>query len=74
MTAKQLGRIFTQMRDEAPHDLASMNILFGVQYSKEIKECGRGAVQDIVGWAGVPASLSTEVSKGVKLARYVTVK
>ena len=44
--------------------------LFGIKYADEIRDCGV-PVTTIVRLSGLPHSYNTEVSKGVRLARYV---
>ena len=44
--------------------------LFGIKYSDEIQSTGATAKM-IVELSGIPASFATEVSKGIKLSKYV---
>lgn len=50
-----------------------MVLLFGVKYAKEIEVCGE-PVKNIVDLAIPGTQYATEVSKGKRLSRYVTVK
>lgn len=47
--------------------------LFGIRYADEIERCG-ASCKDIAIKAGIQESYATEISKGVRLAKYVTVK
>ena len=44
--------------------------LFGIKYADEIHSTGATAKM-IVELSGIPASFATEVSKGIKLSKYV---
>ena len=46
--------------------------LFAIKYAYEIDECGASA-GEIVRFSGIPESYGTEVGKGIRLARYVSV-
>jgi hypothetical protein len=74
MTAEELGRTLRNMYDNAPDGYKVANIhLFGVKYASEIEEAGLTA-REIVQAAAMKQSYTTEVSKGVKLSRYVVPK
>ena len=45
--------------------------LFGIKYARELESM---SLSDILVGAGLPESYETEVSKGRKLAKYVTLK
>lgn len=47
--------------------------LFGIRYADEIECCG-ASCRDIAIKACIKESYATEISKGVRLAKYVTVK
>ena len=51
----------------------SMIHLFGIMYAEEIKNCGV-STKDIAKGANINESYGTEISKGVKLSRYVRLK
>lgn len=73
VTVSELGIILQQMYNNAPQGYQVANIhLFGVKYSNEIIK-NRYKVSDVVKASGINLSYATEVSKGVKLARYVRV-
>ena len=47
--------------------------LFGIKYAREIKACNESMKQFAIS-AGLNESYGTEISKGVKLAQFVTPK
>jgi hypothetical protein len=58
----------------APHGYQVANIhLFGIKYA-EIIQKNHLCVKDIVVSSGLNPSYATEVSKGIKLSRYVVPK
>ncbi|MBO0953173.1 HTH-like domain-containing protein [Fibrella forsythiae] len=68
--AQRLGQLLTEIYQQAPQkELVVMVNLFGIRYHQEIKEAG---VLPIVKASGIPRNYKSEVSKGVKLAKYVT--
>ena len=72
MTPEELGRILSEMYRDAPEGEATTMIhLFGIEHADEIRDCG-APVTEIVRLSGLRASYNTEVSKGIRLARYVT--
>lgn len=72
MTEKELSNILADMYNNAVKgESVSMIHLFGIKYADEIKEHG---VREIVERSGLNSSYATEVSKGMKLAKYVTVR
>lgn len=71
MTENELGRILKEMYDNAPQGYQVANIhLFGVKYASIILENNFKAT-DIIRASRLNPSYATEVSKGVKLSRYV---
>ena len=71
MTPDELARTLSAMYNNAPeHEATTMIHLFGINYAAEILECG-APVTEIVSLSGLRKSYHTEVSKGVRLARYV---
>lgn len=71
MTENELGRILKEMYDNAPHGYQVAKIhLFGVKYASTILVANL-KVSDIIRASGISQSYSTEVSKGIKLAKYV---
>lgn len=74
MTENQLGEILKEMYENAPRGYQVAKIhLFGVKYA-EVIERNNYKVVDIIKTSGINTSYSTEVSKGIKLARYVVPK
>ena len=71
MTLKELGDMLCDMYQNAPHgDKVAMIHLFGVKYAEDIKALD-GSCKDIAKAAGIDDSYGTEISKGVRLAKYV---
>lgn len=74
MTIHQLGLILKEMYEGAPQGYQVANIhLFGVKYASVIISNGYSATE-IISAAGLRPSYSTEVSKGIKLSKYVIPK
>ena len=74
MTENELGRVLKEMYEGAPKGYQVANIhLFGVKYASVIGEHNYKAT-DIIRAAGINSSYATELSKGIKLARYVVPK
>ncbi len=74
MTENELGRILKEMYETAPKGYQVANIhLFGVKYARIIIENNYKAA-DIIRASGLHVSYATEVSKGVKLSKYVVPK
>jgi hypothetical protein len=71
MTINELGGILKRMYNSAPHGYQVANIhLFGVKYASIILR-NNYKVSEIINASGINSSYATEVSKGIKLARYV---
>ena len=74
LTAQQLGDILRDMYENAKEGYAVVLIhLFGIKYAEQIRDSGVTPM-DIVRAAGINASYSTEIQKGIRLAEFVTVK
>ena len=74
MTLQDLGKILHDMYfDSEEGEAVAMIHLFGVKYTQEIKELG-ASKKSIAEAAGLGVAYGTEISKGVKLSRYVSVK
>lgn len=72
MTAEELGRTLRAMHDAAERgDQTAMIRLFGIKYAVELAPY---TSTEIVGWSGLGSNYHSEVSKGRRLAKYVTVK
>jgi 5-methylcytosine-specific restriction protein B len=74
LTKNELSAKLNQMYYNAPKgEKVSMIHLFGIKYADEIKESGI-ATKEIAKDANINESYGTEISKGVKLSKYVQVK
>lgn len=74
MTVNELGRKLMEMYENAPKGYQVANIhLFGVKYAEVINQYDY-KVSDIINASGIKKSYAAEVSKGIKLARYVVPK
>jgi len=72
MTEKELSNILADMYNNAlKGESVSMIHMFGIKYADEIKKHG---VKEIIERSGLNSSYATEVSKGMKLAKYVVAK
>ncbi len=69
---RQLGAELHRMYESggASGERVTMIHLFGIRYAEEL---GRVSIPDVVAASGISKSYATEVSKGMKLARHVTV-
>ncbi len=73
MTKKELISILNKIYFNAPSgELVASILVFGIQFAKEIKTTG-ATLQELTSLADIPASYATEIGKGVKLAKYVSV-
>ena len=71
MTPDKLAGTLSKMyHDALEGEVTTMIHLFGIKYADEIRDCGV-PVTTIVRLSGLRHSYNTEVSKGVRLARYV---
>ncbi len=74
MKTTELGQKLKEMYDKAPHgEAVAMIHLFGIKFSEDIKE-SNASFKEIAVAAGIGESYGTEISKGAKLAKYVSVK
>ncbi|KAA8753975.1 MULTISPECIES: hypothetical protein [unclassified Paenibacillus] len=74
MNIDSLGKLLHSMYNTAPHgDQVAHIHLFGVKYADLILK-NHYSVKEIVAASGINPSYATEVSKGIKLSRYVIVK
>ena len=74
MTTKELGRELRDMDLNAPKgDAVAMFHLFGIIYADEISNFDN-AKKEIIIESGISESYITELSKGIKLAKYVIPK
>lgn len=74
MTIKELGLELREMYLNAPKgDAVAMIHLFGIKYADEIINF-ENAKNEIIQVSGISQSYITELSKGIKLAKYVLPK
>jgi hypothetical protein len=74
MTTKELGLELREMYLNAPKgDAVAMIHLFGIKYADEISNF-ENAKNEIIQVSGISQSYITELSKGIKLAKYVIPK
>ena len=74
MTLNELGQKLSDMYNNAPSgDSVAMIHLFGIKYASEINRGGYSK-KEIANSANIPESYGTEISKGVKLSKYVMPK
>ncbi|WP_446681808.1 HTH-like domain-containing protein [Cohnella cellulosilytica] len=74
MNVQKLGQILNEMYNKAPNGDRVTNIhLFGIKFAEIILK-NHFSVKSIVECSGINVSYAAEVSKGVRLARYVTPK
>ena len=70
MTLDELSKKLNEMYVNAPKGgKVTMSILFGIEYSDFINAVG---VKDVIEQSGLPTNYYCEVSKGVKLASFVS--
>lgn len=73
MTINELGAALGKMYHNAPKgEAVAMIHLFGIKYAEELNQ-SRFNKKAIANAAKIPESFGTEISKGVKLAQYVTI-
>ena len=74
MSEYELGQILKEMYDNAPKGEAVAFIhIFGIKYADIIRDSGYSSA-NIVDASGLPKSYCTEVTKGMKLSKYVELK
>ena len=73
MTENSLGKILKEMYENAKGDKVAHIHLFGIKYADIIEKEGL-CKKEIRKSAGIPKSYDTEISKGICLAKYVTIK
>lgn len=74
MTLNELGEALSNMYNNAPTgDSVAMIHLFGIRYAEQIKNIGASS-KAIAKSAHINESYGTEISKGIKLAKYVVSK
>ena len=71
MQLKGLGEVLHDMYfNSEDGEAVAMIHLFAVKYAEEIKASGE-SMKAIANAAGIPESYRTEISKGVKLSKFV---
>lgn len=73
MTLNELAMKLKDMYEGSTAEKTAMIHLFGIKYAKVIRDNGY-IPKDILKIAGMPESYQVEINKGIKLAKYVTVK
>ena len=74
MTPQELADTLSRLYRDAPQDEAMAMIhLFGIKYATEIRRCGE-SVPQLVRRSCVPDPHKTELYKGMKLAKYVSLR
>lgn len=74
MTLNELGNKLNEMYFNSKEgEAVAMIHLFGIKYAVEITSSGESKVA-IANAAGIRDSYATEISKGVKLSKFVEVK
>ncbi|WP_299095029.1 hypothetical protein [uncultured Winogradskyella sp.] len=74
MTLNDLGITLSNLYNNAPKgEAVAMIHVFGIKYASHIKE-SKFSTKEIARAANIPESYGTEISKGIKLAKYVNVK
>lgn len=70
MTVRELAMRLKEMYENSSNEKTTMIHLFGIMYAEEIKGCG-STPKEILKLANMPESYQTEISKGVRLSKYV---
>ena len=71
MQLRELGEVLHDMYfNSEDGETVAMIHLFAVKYAEEIKSSGE-SMKAIANAAGIPESYGTEISKGVKLSKFV---
>lgn len=74
MTVEELAERLGEMYENARRNEAACQVhLFGILYASDIQACGQ-PVSVLAQRAGLSRGYAAEISKGIKLARYVDVK
>jgi len=74
LTKQDLATELKKMYTNAPKgDGTTMIRLFGIKYAEELKECD-ASMTEIATLSKIAASYHAEISKGIRLAKYVEVK
>lgn len=72
MTIEEAARRLRADYDAAPPGETAASVhLFGIRHAEALKHV---SLKEVAIRAGIPASYAAEIAKGVKLAKYVTLK
>ncbi|ODW62841.1 hypothetical protein BBL91_22300 [Vibrio parahaemolyticus] len=73
MTLNELGSTLEEMYQNAPeNESVAMIHLFAIKYAEQIKNLNTSC-KSVAKAAGINESYGTEISKGIKLSKYVRV-
>lgn len=71
MTVRQLGKVLkTMYRQADENEKVTSVILFGIWYNNELQN---KSLAGIVGHAGIARAYHKEISKGIRLSRFVSI-
>jgi len=74
MTKYELAKKLNDMYSNASKgDSTTMIRLFGIQYADELKDC-TSSMSEIAELAKIGINYHAEISKGIRLAKYVNIK
>ena len=74
MTNIELAKTLKDMYNNAPQgDSTTMIRLFGIKYADELKKC-TSSMSNIAELAEIGINYHAEISKGIRLAKYVSIK
>jgi len=74
MTKQDLASELKSMYENAPKgDSTTMIRLFGIKYSEDLKNC-TCSMSEIAELAEIGVNYHAEISKGIRLAKYVRIK
>lgn len=74
MTVEELAEKLEKVYNQARRNEATCQVhLFGIIYASQLQSCGQ-PISQIVQCAGLGSGYAAEISKGIKLAKYVDVK
>ena len=74
ISKKLLGEKLKEMYENAPQNEQVLMIhLFGIKFANIMRENGYNA-REIIDAAGIRNSYQTELSKGIKMSKYVEIK
>lgn len=75
MEANQLGKILADKCQNAIKNEKVVSIyIFGIEHAAEIKKLGRSGIKDVIKQSGLHSTYNIELSKAIKLSKYVNLK